>query len=106
MGAVCKDGKYEYGRWGFINEQGKEVVAPQYIDVGDFHEGLAWICLDNGTRKGFNWRGGKFGFINPKGEMIIPAIYDDVSSFYEGKALVWQKEHAFYINHEGKIIDE
>lgn len=104
MGAVCKDGKYEYGRWGFVNEQGKEVVAPQYIDVGDFHEGFAWVCLDNGTRKGFNWRGGKFGFINSKGEMIIPAIYDDVSSFYEGKALVWQKEHAFYINHEGEII--
>ena len=105
MGAVCKEGKYPYGRWGFINEQGKEIVSPQYIDVGDFHEGLAWVCLDNGTRKGFNWRGGKFGFINTQGEMVIPAIYDDVSSFYEGKALVWQKERAFYINKNGEVIE-
>lgn len=105
MGAVCKEGKYPYGRWGFVNELGKEVVSPQYIDVGDFHEGLAWVCLDNGTRKGFNWRGGKFGFINTQGEMVIPAVYDDVSSFYEGKALVWQKERSFYINRNGEVVD-
>lgn len=105
LGAVCKEGKYPYGRWGFVNEQGKEVVTPQYVDVGDFHEDLAWVCLDNGTRKGFNWRGGKFGFINTQGEMVIPAVYDDVSSFYEGKALVWQKERAFYINKSGDFID-
>lgn len=105
MGAVRKEGKYEYGRWGFVNENGIEVVPPQYIDVGDFHEGLAWVCLDNGTRKGFNWRGGKFGFINTQGEMVIPAVYDDVSSFYEGKALVWQKERAFYINKNGEVVE-
>lgn len=105
LGAVCKEGKYPYGRWGFVNEQGKEVVPPQYIEVGDFHEGLAWVCLDNGTRKGFNWRGGKFGFINTQGEMVIPAIYDDVSSFFEGKALVWQKERAFHINKNGEVVD-
>ncbi|MGM9698918.1 MAG: WG repeat-containing protein [Prevotella sp.] len=104
MGAVCKAGKYPYGRWGFVNEQGEEIVAPQYIDVGDFHEGLAWVCLDNGTRKGYNWRGGKFGFINTQGEMVVPAVYDDVSSFYEGKALVWQDNQALYINKEGEII--
>jgi len=105
LGAVCKEGKYQYGRWGFVNENGEEVIVPQYIDVGDFHEGLAWVCLDNGTKKGFNWRGGKFGFINTKGEMVIPAIYDDVSSFYEGKALVWVKERAIYINKNGEVID-
>lgn len=103
-GAVCKEGTYEYGRWGFVNEQGEEIIKPQYIDVGDFHEGLAWVCLDNHSRKGFGWRGGKFGFINTQGEMVIPAVYDDVSSFYEGRALVWKNEHAIFINHNGDVI--
>lgn len=105
MGAVCKEGRRGmYNKWGFVNEQGEEVVKPQYIDVGDFHEGLAWVCLHNGTGKGFKRRGGKFGFINTEGEMVIPAIYDDISSFYEGKALVWQNEKALYINRKGEII--
>lgn len=105
-GAVCKDGTYKYGRWGFVNEQGEETIKPQYIDVGDFHEGLAWVCMDCHSRKGFGCRGGKFGFINTQGEMIIPPIYDDVSSFFEGRALVWKNGHAIYINHDGEIIDK
>jgi len=104
-GAVCKEGIYEWGHWGFVDEKGREVVAPQYIDVGDFHEGLAWVCLDNGTSKGFGFRGGKFGFINTQGEMVIPAVYDDVSSFYEGRALVWQRGRAFYINSHGETTE-
>ncbi|MFA6210242.1 MAG: WG repeat-containing protein [Candidatus Obscuribacterales bacterium] len=31
------------GKWGFMDLTGKEIVAPKYRTVGDFHEGLAFF---------------------------------------------------------------
>lgn len=31
------------GLWGFIDTAGAEVVACQFVDVGAYHEGLAWV---------------------------------------------------------------
>ena len=106
LGAFCTGSIYtSSGAWGFVNKCGEEIIQPQYVDVGDFHEGLAWICQDNGTKAGFGFRGGKFGFINTDGEVVIPARYDDVSSFYKGRALVWQNGKAFFIDKNGEVLN-
>lgn len=110
LAAVCVGNEIRSSdkKWGFINERGEEIVHPQYIDVGDFYEGLAWVCQDNRNKinYGFNQRGSKFGFINTKGEIVIPIVFDDVSSFYEGRALVWQNGKAFYINKKGEHLED
>lgn len=31
------------GNYGFINQEGKEIIPCQYQEVGDFSEGLAWV---------------------------------------------------------------
>ena len=37
------------GIWGFINEKGEEVIAPQYIYAYDFKEGIAIVCKGKWT---------------------------------------------------------
>ena len=77
------------GLWGFINHVGQMVVHNKYNGVGDFHEGLAWVCIDE-SKKGFGHRGGKFGFIDTKGNIVIDLEYDDISSFMHGYAIAYK----------------
>ena len=64
-------------RYGYINEEGKEIIPCIYEEVEDFSEGLASVKKD-----------GKWGYINKDGKEIIPFIYDSVRSFSEGLASV------------------
>lgn len=75
-----------------------------YNDVGNFHEGLAWICSGDSNAY-YGLKGLQFGFIDQTGKIIIPMTYDDATSFYNGKALVYQKK-MFYINKEGQWIED
>ena len=91
--------------WNFINEDNKILNQELYNDVGNFHEGLAWICSgDSNAYYGF--KGLQFGFIDQTGKIVIPMIYDDVTSYYNGKALVYQNQKLFYIDKEGKWIKD
>lgn len=91
---------YTDSLWGFIDQEGREIVPSIYCSVGDFHEDLAWVCQGkNGVRRGI--KGCKFGFINTSGELIIPLIFDDAASFANGKALVFKDGEMFYIDHNG-----
>ena len=84
--------------WGFIDQKGDIVIKPQYADVGDFHEDLAWFCeMDSSSRDGFGCKSSRFGFIDVNGKVVIRAIFEDVSSFYNGRALVWQDGVSRYI---------
>jgi hypothetical protein len=65
------------GKWGFINTQGKEVIALQYEAAGQFKDGLAWVK-----------QAGKYGCIDKTGKTIIPFSYDDVKDFKDGFAAV------------------
>ena len=69
------------GKWGFIDNTGKEVVPPIYGWVGDFQEGLAIVTVEE-------FPNGKYGFINKQGEVVIPLIYAAAESFQEGIACV------------------
>src|SRR5690554_1149005 len=67
--------------WGLIDgKTGKEIIAPKYLTMNEFSEGLAWVQLD---RKG--------GYINTTGKVVIPIAYDAYemgNDFYEGTATV------------------
>ena len=67
------------GKWGFVNEQGEEVIPFKYDDVCDFSEGLARVKLYK-----------KWGFIDKEGRKIISYKYDDAGDFSEGLARVYR----------------
>ena len=78
------------GRWGFINQQGVEVIKPIFRGIGSFTDSVAPARM-NGT----------WGFIDIKGNFVIPAIYDYACLFSEGYALVWKDGKPFFIDHFG-----
>lgn len=80
--------------WGFIDKSGKEVIKPQFKDVGDFIDGLC-----NVTNKE-----GKWGFIDKTGDIKINFQFDYASSFYKGKAAVKFGDKWGVIDTEGKYI--
>ena len=96
------------GRLGFIDESGREVIAPQFLDHiayhtggnyygectrGLFSEGLAPVCID-----------GLFGFIDTKGKVVIPAKYVFAEPFHDGRAMVMKDEKCGFIDHEGHEV--
>ncbi len=71
-----------WGRWGFINTEGEEVIPLQYDSIMPFSEGLAGVEKD-----------GRWGFINTEGEEVIPFQFDHIMPFSEGMAFVIFEGH-------------
>lgn len=64
------------GKFGFIDNKGKVVIAPTFDDVEDFSEGLALVTLD---RKKF--------FIDRSGRVAIETKdFEPINGFTEGRA--------------------
>lgn len=59
MIAVCKDGK-----WGFVDLEGKEIIAPKYKEAKSFSNGLAAVS-----------DGEKWGFIDSAGNQVIDYLF-------------------------------
>jgi hypothetical protein len=70
-------------KFGFLDTQGNEVVAPVFDLAKDFSQGLAAVRIGG-------WQDGKWGFIDKDGKVIVPFIFDDAHSFSEG--LAWVKQ--------------
>jgi len=88
------------GKWGFIDKEGKEIIAPQYDGIDGnfggaygFSEGLA------GMEKG-----GKWGYITKTGKVAIPFVYDEIRPFKEGVAGVLKGNKWGFINGTNKTI--
>ncbi len=63
------------GQWGFVNEEGQEVVPCQYDEVRDFEDGELMAAVR---------RGGQWGFVNQEGQEVVPCRYDEVRDFRVG----------------------
>lgn len=79
---------YVDNKWGYIDNTGKEIIAPKYDNALSFSEGFAAVNLGaDGNKSGGNW-----GFINMSGEEIISIIYSGYSyggeSFEDGTVAV------------------
>jgi hypothetical protein len=124
---VMKDGKY-----GTINKAGKEMIPIIYDWVG-FHykpnKGLVQVKL--GDRRGFVRSNGdvvipisyedaeyyfcdnlvrvklhgKWGYLDHKGDVAIPVIYDHAGNFKDGRAEVQMDGEQFYIDVNGRILN-
>jgi hypothetical protein len=94
------------GKFGFLDKQGKWAIKPLFADVGNFHEGLAKVKLNE------NW-----GFIDPTGTVTINTeilrskteiktspTYDEVSDFSEGIAFIKTKGKYGYIDKTGNWV--
>lgn len=81
------------GIWGFVNESGKEVIAPQYIYAYDFEDGLAIVAKgkwtrdkkwDNKYNQGRYWTEEElWGAIDKEGKEVIPCVFDEIVCFYD-----------------------
>jgi len=90
-----QDGKFIFGKWGFVDKAGYEVIPFKYDSVLRFESGLAPAKLN-----------GKWGFIDKSGRMVIPFQYDDVGWFFEGLARVKLGKYWKYIDKTGRIVIE
>ena len=68
----CTNGKY-----GFVDQNGREVIQCKYDNAGFFFDGLAVVRL-----------GKKYGFIDQTGAEVIPLKYEMAYSFSQGRAEV------------------
>ncbi len=80
-------------KWGFVDDQLKEVIPAIYDGVTDFQEGASGVELD-----------GKMGFINKKNVKLIPFEYEEVESFGKGLAVVGNNEKYGVINRSGELV--
>lgn len=115
-------------KWGFINEDGQEVIPCIYEEVWRFSHGIVRVKHDGKwgfiNKKGeevipciFDDTGflseeglanvelnGKYGFYNEKGYEIVPCIYDSAHDFCEGLALVMKNNLFGFIDTTGKEV--
>lgn len=86
------------GKWGLVDETGREIIRPKYDEMQEFSEGLAVVKVIVGDR----WDGKrKCGYINTNGEEIIPLKYDDASNFSCGLGRVSILDNKFFIDNIG-----
>jgi hypothetical protein len=64
-------------KYGYVDEQVKMIIFPQFEDAGDFSEGLAPVKRD-----------GKWGYVDHQGRVVIAPQFSSADSFHEGLALV------------------
>jgi hypothetical protein len=121
----------EFGKWGYINSNGKTVIKCQFDDAGEFSEGLAKIRKD--TLFGFIDTTGKiiiepqfyqaayfsdglcnitikkdttfqYGFIKKDGSVAFTTSYEDASFYSNGRALVEINDEVCFIDKSGKVV--
>ena len=61
------------GKWGYVDREGRMVVAAQYEYALEYAQGLAAVS-----------KGGKSGYIDAAGKTVIALEYEDAASFSEG----------------------
>lgn len=81
------------GQWGFIDLMGNYLIAPSFLRVGSFVDGLAPAMNKEGL----------WGYINVRGKYVIDPIFTRAHDFHEGLAAVYIRGRWGYINKEGKF---
>ncbi|MDR1347146.1 MAG: WG repeat-containing protein [Prevotellaceae bacterium] len=83
--------KEKQGKWGYVSQDGTEVISFKYEQALVFSEERAAVKLK-----------GKWIFID-KNDNVLTAKYDDAGSFSEGLAAVFNNGKAGFIDLDGKI---
>lgn len=126
--AVFVGSKWGFGRFGFVDKKGHEIVPPKYHAIKFYdeegryedrwfiREGLIAVNFgavprddpiavpENKLVMDDEWEGGKWGFVDKKGRIVIPIIYDNVWLFNDGIAVVQVKGKWGFINKKGWVV--
>jgi hypothetical protein len=86
----------ENGKYGFMDKNGKIKVKAEYLNVGDFREGLCYVSKEV-IKKGYKWI-----FIDTLGNKIFD-IKDNFpeTEFSEGFARISSFEEQWFVNRNG-----
>ncbi len=79
--------------WGYVNKDGRVVIAPIFQKASFFQGGLASVRIDR-----------KHGVINKTGRFVIAPQYEDIGAFRDGLAWVKKDGKTGFINESGKIV--
>jgi ankyrin repeat protein len=74
--------------WGYINTNGKFVIAPRLCNAASFSEGLAPACQFANPGQDGNSCADSCGYIDKSGTFVIPARYSFSAPFSEGLGAV------------------
>jgi hypothetical protein len=91
---------------GYIDSFDHLVIPTQYWDqVGDFHNGLAYVKKDMTWSDDLNkFIGGKGGYIDHTGKLVIDYKFEDCGNFCEGMAKVKVNGKWGYIDKVGNLV--
>ena len=74
------------GQWGYVDQEGKVLIEPQYLCAKSFSNGLAAV-----------YNGEAWGFIKPSGKLVIDYKYRDASYFTaKGVCAISMLEGSYY----------
>jgi hypothetical protein len=77
---------------GYINDKGKVVIRPIYLNGSNFSEGLAAVRPN-----------GRYGYIDTLGNFVLQPQFDMAYSFKNGLALVYKNGQPMIIDIKGNI---
>jgi hypothetical protein len=80
-------------KWGYVDRGGREVIAMQFLNAGEFAEGLAAVNPGGGggDSKGEGSMCGQsanYGYIDRTGAFVIKPQFTNASKFQNGRAVV------------------
>lgn len=86
--------RFPNGKIGYINDDAKTIINPEYEQATAFKENIAIVCND-----------GKCGFINDKGNLLLPIQYELPTLNYQPTALLAKKNDKYgYLTYQGETI--
>lgn len=93
-------------KWGYIDKLGEFVIEPQFMNAGDFREGLACVMIGDNLSFRHISRMGPMGYIDKQGKLVIPAKFDYANPFHCGLAHVWflKEKKGGFIDKEGNYV--
>lgn len=80
--------------WGFIDTAGNCVIAPQFNEVGHFHDGLAVV----------KFKHGHLAYIDQLGKIQLDENYDVATRFHDGVAIIVNDQGTYVMDKTGKHL--
>lgn len=84
---------FENDKAGFIDNNGRTVISPQYLHAENFSEHLAAVRV-----------GGYYGYIDTSGKMVIQPKFDYAYPFKNGVAIVYKGREAGLLQNKGQLF--
>ncbi|MEN9743228.1 MAG: hypothetical protein RLZZ65_1033 [Bacteroidota bacterium] len=85
----------ENQKYGYINQEGKLLIACQYDEASPFYEGLAIVS-----------KAGKFGLVNKRNESVLSFNYDDIQHLDNGQFLLEDSLGFHLLNMAGQFLTQ